>query len=88
MLGIPDEPAPHSLDNLVLKYHPAMPNWCKIIGLKIKPIPECEGGGFAVYRHQAEIIMDLRAHVMRLEALVMEKNRTIAAVRDLLNGGA
>jgi hypothetical protein len=48
-----------SLDGLELHYHPAMPNWCKLKGLKIRAIPECEGGGFAVDRRQAEAIIAL-----------------------------
>jgi hypothetical protein len=40
-----------------LKYHSAMPNWCKIVGLDIKIVPEWEGGGFMVRRDQAEQIV-------------------------------
>ena len=40
-----------------LRYHSAMPNWCKIVGLQIKVIPECEGGGFVVEKNQAEAIV-------------------------------
>lgn len=77
----------HALAGLELRHHSAMPNWCKMIGLKILAIPECEGGGFAIDRLQAETIMDLRSHVFRLEALVMEKNHVIVSVRRALSGG-
>jgi len=42
---------------LELRYHSAMPGWCKVIGLRIRAIPECEGGGFAVAQPQAEAIV-------------------------------
>jgi len=45
-----------SIEALELRYHSAMPGWCRIIGLKIKAIPECEGGGFAIVQPQAEAI--------------------------------
>lgn len=81
-----DDPPPHPLSDLDLRYHPAMPNWVKIVGLKIRAVPECEGGGFAIDRQQAEVIMDLRTHVLRLEGHIMEKNRTIIAARKALGG--
>ena len=42
-----------------IRYHNAMPNWAKIIGLKIKTVDPHEGGGFAVDREQAEQIVQL-----------------------------
>ena len=39
-----------------LRYHHAMPGWCKIIGLKVRPVPKCEGGGFKVEEKQARLI--------------------------------
>ncbi len=42
-----------------IRYHNAMPNWAKIIGLKIKAVDPHEGGGFAVDRKQAEQIVQL-----------------------------
>jgi hypothetical protein len=47
------------LDNVLIRYHSAMPNWCKLVGLEIKAVPECEGGGFMVRRDQAEAIIAL-----------------------------
>ena len=44
-------------DRMELRYHNAMPGWCKIIGLKIRAIHECEGGGFAIEQKQAEAIV-------------------------------
>lgn len=82
------EPLPHALSGLEIRFHSAMPNWCKIVGLKIRAIPKCEGGGFAIDRLQGEKIMDMRSHVMRLEMLIMEKNRIIAAARGALSGGS
>lgn len=47
------------LDDITISYHSAMPNWSKLNGLKIRAVPECEGGGFAVDRLQAEAIIAL-----------------------------
>ena len=82
----PETTVPHALSNLELRYHAAMPGWVKIVGLKIRAIPECEGGGFAIDRQQAETIMDLRSHVLRMEGMVMEKNQLIIAARKALGG--
>jgi len=41
---------------LELRYHAAMPNWCKLVGLEIRTVPECEGGGFMIQKDQAEHI--------------------------------
>lgn len=40
-----------------LRFHHAMPGWCKIIGLQIKPVPECEGGGYKIPETQARLIV-------------------------------
>jgi len=53
---IPDE-RDRIVASLGIRYHNAMPNWAKIVGLKIKAVPECEGGGFMIDREQAELIM-------------------------------
>lgn len=50
---------PGPLDDITIRYHAAMPNWCKLNGLEIKAVPLCEGGGFAVRRDQAEAIIAL-----------------------------
>ena len=58
-------------DRMELRYHNAMPGWCKIIGLKIKAIHECEGGGFAIEQKQAEaIVKALSAPATPSEGLV------------------
>ena len=41
-----------------LRFHHAIPGWCRVVGLHIRTIPECEGGGFMVTEVQAKIIMD------------------------------
>ena len=43
-------------DQFTLRFHHAMPNWAKVGGLKIKAVPDWEGGGFAVDREQAHLI--------------------------------
>ena len=47
------------LSGLELRYHGAIPGWCKIVGLDIRTIPACEGGGFAIRQDQAERLMAL-----------------------------
>jgi hypothetical protein len=42
---------------LEIRYHNAMPGWAKLVGLKVKAIPECEGGGFMIEKVQAEKIV-------------------------------
>jgi len=37
-------------------HHSAVPDWCKVKGLDIRAIDECEGGGFMIRREQAEKI--------------------------------
>jgi hypothetical protein len=44
---------------LDLRYHSAMVGWCKVVGLQIKAVPECEGGGFAIRQDQAERLVEL-----------------------------
>lgn len=41
---------------LTLEYHSGNPNLCRIPELKIKTIPECEGGGYSISREQAEAL--------------------------------
>jgi hypothetical protein len=41
-----------------LLYHHAMPGWVKLKGVDIRPIPECEGGGYAVRESVAKSIED------------------------------
>lgn len=57
-----------ALTGLEIRYHNAMPKWAKLIGLRIKAVPECEGGGFAVDKEQAEAIIALLERVRELEA--------------------
>jgi predicted RNA-binding protein associated with RNAse of E/G family len=45
---------------LEIRYHNAMPNWAKLVGLKIRAVPECEGGGFMIDKEQAEAIMSAK----------------------------
>jgi hypothetical protein len=52
-------PSADPLDGLELRYHNAMPGWCKIVGLKIRTVPACEGAGFMIEREQALAIMAL-----------------------------
>ena len=47
------------LDDITIRYHAAMPNWCKLNGLDIKAVPVSEGGGFMVRRDQAEALIAL-----------------------------
>lgn len=47
------------LADIGIRYHSAMPNWCKLHGLDIKAVPLSEGGGFMVRRDQAEAIIAL-----------------------------
>lgn len=42
-----------------LRFHSAIPGWCKLVGLQIKAVPECEGSGFMVRQDQAERIVEL-----------------------------
>lgn len=46
------------LDDITIRYHAAMPKWCKLNGLEIKACPPYEGG-FMVRRDQAEAIIGL-----------------------------
>ena len=53
-----------------LRYHSAIPNWCVVTGLTIKPVPKSEGGGFMVARKQAERIVADATERARLEGEV------------------
>ncbi|MBI9078337.1 MAG: hypothetical protein JEY79_01195 [Pseudodesulfovibrio sp.] len=41
-----------------LRYHHALPDMVKIVGLDIRPIAECEGGGYMVPKKQGELLRD------------------------------
>lgn len=41
-----------------LRYHNAMPGWCKIIGLEIRKIHKCEGGGVAFKEEDANKMIE------------------------------
>jgi hypothetical protein len=47
------------LAGLDIRYHAAMPRWCKLVGLEIRAVHPSDGGGFMVRRDQAERIMEL-----------------------------
>lgn len=47
------------LDDIAIRYHAAMPNWCKLNGLDIRAVHPSEGSGFMVRRDQAEAIIAL-----------------------------
>lgn len=40
-----------------LLYHAAIPGWAKVKGLVIRPVPECEGGGYMLRLADAEMIV-------------------------------
>lgn len=40
-----------------LRFHHAIPKWCELVGVKIREIPECEGGGYMVPEEQARMIV-------------------------------
>ncbi len=42
---------------LEIRFHHAIPGWCKVFGLHIREIPECEGGGYMVREDQARMIV-------------------------------
>ncbi len=42
---------------LTVEYHAGNPNICRIPELKIRAVPECEGGGWYLPREQAEMIV-------------------------------
>lgn len=42
---------------LTIQYHAGNPNLCRIPELKIRAMPECEGGGYYLLREQAEEII-------------------------------
>jgi hypothetical protein len=41
-----------------LKFHSAIPGFCKITGLDIRTVEESEGGGYMVNEYQARQIVD------------------------------
>lgn len=47
----------HTPETFELRFHHAIPGWCKIIGLNIREIPECEGAGFMVEENEARRIV-------------------------------
>lgn len=53
--GSNDDP----LAPLDLRYHHAIPGWCRVIGLQIRAVPECEGGGYMIRQDQAERLIKL-----------------------------
>ena len=53
---------------LELRYHNAMPGWCKIVGLKVKQVPECEGGGVKFLEEDAKIIVAAINHMQEITA--------------------
>lgn len=42
---------------LTVQYHAGNPNICRIPELKIRAMPECEGGGWYLPREQAEFLV-------------------------------
>ncbi len=44
------------LNGFEIRYHHALPDWCKVLGLDIREIPECEGGGYRIPKAKAEAI--------------------------------
>lgn len=60
-----------------IRYHNAMPNWAKLLGLKIKAIHECEGGGFAIDKEQAERIHACMTACEGMSVEDLEKWRTL-----------
>lgn len=41
---------------LTVQYHAGNPNMCRIPELKLRTLPECEGGGWYLPREQAELL--------------------------------
>jgi len=48
-----------SKQNISIRYHSALPQWAKVVGLEIRSVPKCEGGGFMIRKDQAEKIVEL-----------------------------
>lgn len=60
LFGTHPFPRPSSpLDGITIRYHAAMPNWCKLHGLDIKAVHASEGGGFMIRCDQGEAIIAL-----------------------------
>ncbi len=55
--------------SLDLRFHHALPGWCKVIGLKIREIPECEGGGYMIPEAEARRLIepDIRARAKAVD---------------------
>jgi hypothetical protein len=65
-----------------LRYHHALPGWCKVLGLDIRTVPELEGGGFMVREEQARQIVLFHKMLAEEQA----KCRTLEVERDHLLG--
>ena len=63
-----------------LRHHSAMPNWCKVVGLEIKPVPKTEGVGFMIRRDQAEAIVSDATERARLEGEVARLREALEKV--------
>lgn len=75
-VGAPREASPIKLE---IRYHGAMPRWCKVDGLRVKAVHECEGGGFAIDKDQAEyLVKAYNAH----DALVTALASAVQIIRD------
>lgn len=44
---------------LTIQHHAGNPNLCRIPELTIRPMPECEGGGWYMPREQAEALVKM-----------------------------
>lgn len=75
-----------------VRYHGAMPGWVRVVGLSIKIIDECEGGGFAVredhwraiaghMQQSLQTITDLQSEVSRLS--VENERREVELLRKI-----
>lgn len=53
---------------LTIEYHAGNPNLCRIPELRIRPLPECEGGGWTIPRDQAELIVRAVEALAKAEA--------------------
>lgn len=67
-----------------LRFHPALPGWCKVLGLEIKAVPACEGGGFMLPTAAGQALVEgqalhrgLRARIADLEA---ERDRLLSYI--------
>lgn len=53
---------------LTIEYHAGNPNLCRIPELRIKAMPECEGGGWFIPREQAEYLIRAAEALAKSEA--------------------